>query len=235
MKKTNLIIIGLCIGLVSCAQGLPVNAPEAGPTTNQIDVSSIDSKVNVKFKAAIIKNSGSIVPVARKDFIIRKYDFHKFHDSYLTTRNTANKPNFETDIKYNTNILNPDIAEQTKNVANLFQLNLKTWYDEVYSDFKNQLTKVSKEKSIIVKSDLSGEFDVNLEQGTTYYISGSYEDINNTITWSSFEFKPSDKKIELSNDNGKIKEVIENNPRRALDVFLNGQLLDEIFSRLKDL
>ena len=234
MKKTNLILIGLYLGLVSCTDNLPVNAPGEGPgaaAASQIET----SKINVKFKAAIIKNSGVIVPVARKDFIIRKYDFHKFHADYLTTRNTANKPNFETDFKYNTNVLNPDIAEQTKNVANLFQLNLKTWYDEVYSDFKNQLTKVSKEKSIIVKSDLSGDFDVSLEPGTTYYISGSYEDINNVITWSSLEFKPGEKKIELSNDNGKIKEVISNNARRSLADFLNNQLLDEIFNRLKDL
>ena len=232
MIKKKLLVIGLCFGLLSCSDN-SLNLV-AGPDVTAV-TDTKQSKVNVKFKAGVIKGSGDVTPVARREFIIRKYDFHKFHADYLSTRNTANKPNFETDFKYNINLRNPDADIQFKNVLALFELNLKTWHNEVYSDFKNQLSKVSKDKPVAVKSDLSGDFDIDLESNTTYYISGSYEDTSNTITWSSLEFKTSDKKIELSNDNGKIRAVTENNPRKALTELHYEKLLLETFETVKDL
>lgn len=232
MTKKKLLVIGLCFGLLSCSDN-SLNLV-AGPDVTAV-TDTKQSKVNVKFKAGVIKGSGDVTPVARREFIIRKYDFHKFHDNYLLTRNTANKPNFETDFKYNINLRNPDADIQLKNVLALFELNLKTWHNEVYSDFKNQLSKVSKDSPVAVKSDLSGEFDVDLESNATYYISGSYEDTINTITWSSLEFKTGDKKIEMSNDNGKIRAVTENNPRKALTELHYEKLLLETFETVKDL
>lgn len=246
MNKSRWLFIGLFLGLFSCADNTKINfidaleTPLALPTpliSQEVEQSKIgiNEKIKIQFKTGVIKGDGSITPVARQDFIIRKYDFHKFHNAYLLSRNIANKPNFEIDIKYNVNIDNPNISEQVKNVSDLFQKNLKTWYDEVYSDFKNQLSKYSKDKSIIVKSDLSGEFTADLDQGMTYYISGEYKDSNSQVNWSSVEFKAdANKKIELSNDNGIIKETIKNNPRKSIDVLTNDELLQKIFNEVKD-
>jgi len=246
MNKNRWLFIGLFIGLFSCADNTKINFVDVLETPPDLPTPLIsqaveqsktgtNEKITVQFKTGVIKGDGSITPVARQEFIIRKYDFHKFHNAYLLSRNIANKPNFATDIKYRTNIDNPNVELQFKNVLALFETNLKTWYDEVYSDFKNQLSKYSKSKSIIVKSDLSGEFTADLENNTTYYITGKYQDNFNIIYWNSFEFKTgSNKKIELSNDNGILQDVKNESSKSTLNQLEYDKLLQEIMDSVKD-
>ena len=226
MKKTKKLI--LCVTslflLSSCGSESGVTLEKSkdivNPNIIQSDSSNIDTnkssssipptpvieKRTLTFKSAVVKGNGDIVPVANSTFIFRKYNFHTLLSEYIIKNNLI-MPNINQS-KY---IGKCDLYfHENKSVCDLdhanFSKDLINWYTTNAPKFKDEQIKASNNTNpIIIKTDLAGNADINLEDGK-WYVTGSYLNSINYVSWESvpLDISKDTKKIEFSNDTAKI-------------------------------
>ena len=171
-------------------------------------------KVKFKIITGIIQEGGSIIPVARTTFEIRKFSSTEIK-KLIEKDKEKTKPTYE-----NLSLIYASECEQKigspaqkklffrRCVNSKLDVEMNKWKKEVDSEFNIQLEKKFKQfpETIFVKTDLSGQAVVELNPGI-WYINGSYSYLQqkSNIFWDvKVEVKPGLDKIELSNDNGEI-------------------------------
>lgn len=218
-KVRFLVVAGLVALISACGDGglNNINIVKSGDapttaesnTTDNIKSSIAPEKRSISFKAAVIKGSGDITPVARTEFTFRKYDVHSLISSYTINNKLPAKPS-SIDSKYSS-YCGTYVNNNTVCVIDFpaFTIDLTTWYKDNFSNFKNEQKKASNNVGpISIKTDLSGEATVNLDDGQ-WYITGNYSNSLSLVSWQSspITISKDTKKIEMSNDTGKIVDL----------------------------
>lgn len=225
MKKTKKLI--LCVTslflLSSCGSESGVTLEKSKDVVNpniiQSESSNIDTnksssstpptpvieKRTLTFKSAVVKGSGDITPVVNTTFIFRKYDFHNLLLTYIKN-NHLTRPDPENAKYINCNSL-------CFSDSKAFTTDTRKWYKDNQENFKTEQIKASNNtEPITIKTDLSGEANITLEDGK-YYISGTYTNSVSLASWESVPITISKdtKKIELSNDVANITSIYISN------------------------
>lgn len=164
------------------------------------------AKIPVTFRAAVIKNNGEQVPVARISFAVRPYLESEVKQKAVEISKPGPSPApVEKPAKED-----PNYLEKIKK-WNDYDSSLEAWEAHAYSTLAEAELEIMKSYSndgfptVSVKTDLDGKASIDLPQGD-WFVSGSYKLLDQTVTWSDvgFVITPEKNKIELSNDNGKI-------------------------------
>lgn len=245
MKKTKKLI--LCVTslflLSSCGSesGITLEKSKDVAATNNTPI--IKEKRNIKLKVGIIKPSGDISPAAKIEIIFRKYSVKDLMQSVINKNKIATKPNFLDKI-YQTSCKTMGSKDYCVFDIVKFLKDSNNWYTN-FSDFQTEQIKESNNtQSIIVKTDLSGEGDITLEDGT-WYITGDSFKTTPTVTWDSEPIKVSSttSKIELSNDNGLVQNPLDPGISEALGIEysqkifaqeINTNALFKFYEKIKD-
>lgn len=199
--------VSLCI-IASCA----APSPSTPQTTSSASVSNPHAvqKVKVKLKAAVIKGSGDLVPVARTKFNFDPVDTVAITKE-IEVKNGAGEMPGILDKKYQT--VNCQMIGTTNFCStdfNQYDADTKAWEAKAHVGLQDAIDAARKKAGasvVSVQTDLAGEATVEIQPGK-WYVFGSYELLGgqSRINWVSVEFdiKADTEKIELSNDNGSV-------------------------------
>jgi hypothetical protein len=229
MNNKNLLFFCFCL-LIGCSN-LSTNSstnPQIQELQNQIEkikkekgITSLPSpipsslpvfgaKVKFSLKAAVIKGSGDIVPVAREDFTAYSYPNRALYDSVKAEISKKNNAGPEPDIsdpKYKTKCTNIGSTPFCTTDYDAWTAESSAWRKKDGEGFIEAYSSASAKasngiKSVSVKTDLKGEAEIELPSGI-WYFSGSYSNSVSSVYWTDVkvDVKEGMKTIEFSNDN----------------------------------
>ncbi|MGV3525430.1 MAG: hypothetical protein ACO1RX_14465 [Candidatus Sericytochromatia bacterium] len=206
--------IFMAFSLTACSSAAPgvVNSSANKPDESKVTATAplFTQKVNVNLKAAVIKGSGDIVPVARTEFMLYPYSTTKIREEIEAKNNPGPEPSM-SDKKYkNRDCTMIGSSEFCYTNYEQYEADSKAWKEKAHAGLDEAIAE-AKEKAgtsaITVQTDLEGEATIEIPVGK-WYVSGRYSLLggDSRIYWSDVEFNIDSKtqKIELSNDNGEI-------------------------------
>lgn len=197
-------LLCLIILLSACSAPVqPAGKPEESKAVASASLFTPSRKL--KLKAAVVRNSGDLAPVARSEFRVTPYSFTLIREQVQAKNNPGPEPKYgdekyKTDCSYS--ICLTDIKKLTAD-QEAWRKKADVGLDEAIAAAK----KASNRQTVTVKTDLSGEASLELPEGT-WYISGKYS-INSgksNVYWSDVELvvKADTDSFELSNDNADV-------------------------------
>lgn len=162
----------------------------------------------LKLKAAVVRNSGDILPVARTEFRITPYSYTAVQKQVRAKNNPGPEPQYD-DTKYKKQQCLSNFCYDSTDFEK-YTSDREIWRtaaDKGLPEAIEQALKASGRKAVMVKTDLSGEASLELTQGI-WYVSGSYSTNagKSSLYWSDVELTvgPETDSFELSNDNADV-------------------------------
>lgn len=190
MKFNKLLITSLLFTCFSCST--PIN----NSVSNSINSQST-SIIKFKLKAGLIRGAGDVIPVAKTKVKFLSYNYVKLRDEFIAKNNPGPEPQIKN--------YSLDDSGFEKYKKDSEEWNKKA--EAGLRDEQNRLESII--KPVEVLTDLSGEADVELNEGT-WFANANYSTSFSTAFWNSIELKVDSKlqKFELSNDNASISNKL---------------------------
>ncbi len=155
--------------------------------------------VEVSVRTGVIKGDGSIIPVARRQFILQPWTGNQ-RELYEATAKKHGLGQPPQQDAYRKTRISPDNNKIITYTDEAFLRDYQAWHQRVKEKVDEAQALIGR-KPIIFQTDLGGSATVEIPEGN-WYVVGNYQDSFSYLNWNyPVRISRDTRLIELSNDN----------------------------------